>query len=474
MAFIGSTVAYPLGTPAPADRVPYIDDSTGELKQALVPDLGGSALLRTQAVAVDATYGDDATGALNNLGRPFLTINAALDALIASGAPGTVFLSRGRFAPIHDDYQGSTTPDPASKLFSGLSIIGSGKPRPNSKTAPTTLLDTTGTVIDGPLLFDSSRNNITIRDLGVDSGSAVCTARYSGVAQETCSVANIPQSTARLATGWQISNICCLAQSATAAVHGCLMEDLWEPQGDSIDAYFGTHGFVDKSYRGRWSNILSKGHATDCFGFSYNSYAHSYQPVMSNLVCGELAASDTPTGLWFITTTSGNMSDIVINGVQCIGILTQEILFAEFSTGSTSRVRINGLQTSNGVIRTTTATNTNKSSIFVNGDALDGTVPLTDAASIATDASLGKVFSVTLGGNRTLANPTNLQGGQTYLWRVKQDGTGTRTLAYGSKFKWPASTAPVLSTAANSVDVITGVYDATSDTIAAVANKAFG
>lgn len=92
-------------------------------------------------------------------------------------------------------------------------------------------------------------------------------------------------------------------------------------------------------------------------------------------------------------------------------------------------------------------------------------VALTDGASIATDASLSNNFKVTLGGNRTLANPTNLTDGQVINWRIKQDATGARTLAYGSKFKWPSGVAPTLSTAANRLDVISGVYFADDDTI---------
>jgi hypothetical protein len=88
-----------------------------------------------------------------------------------------------------------------------------------------------------------------------------------------------------------------------------------------------------------------------------------------------------------------------------------------------------------------------------------GAVALTDQASIATDASLGGFFTVTLGGNRTLANPTSLTAGLAYTWKLTQDGTGTRTLAFGSAFKWAGGSAGVLSTAAGSVDILTGISD---------------
>lgn len=81
-------------------------------------------------------------------------------------------------------------------------------------------------------------------------------------------------------------------------------------------------------------------------------------------------------------------------------------------------------------------------------------VALTDAATITPDASAGNNFSVTLGGNRTLANPTNLAAGQHGTIVITQDGTGSRTLAYGSYWKFQSGTAPTLTTTAGAVDVL--------------------
>jgi hypothetical protein len=81
-------------------------------------------------------------------------------------------------------------------------------------------------------------------------------------------------------------------------------------------------------------------------------------------------------------------------------------------------------------------------------------VTLTDAATIATDLSLGNQFQVTLGGNRTLGAPTNVVAGQSGVIRVVQDGTGSRTLAFNSVFKFPGGTAPTLTTTANAVDLL--------------------
>jgi hypothetical protein len=80
---------------------------------------------------------------------------------------------------------------------------------------------------------------------------------------------------------------------------------------------------------------------------------------------------------------------------------------------------------------------------------------LTDAATIAVDASQSNSFSVTLGGNRTISNPIALVDGYTYVFAIKQDATGSRTVTWGSKFKWPGATAPTLSTGANKTDIFT-------------------
>lgn len=90
-------------------------------------------------------------------------------------------------------------------------------------------------------------------------------------------------------------------------------------------------------------------------------------------------------------------------------------------------------------------------------------VALTDGTTISVNAALSNNFKVTLGGNRTLANPSNLTAGQTVNVRVKQDGTGSRTLSYGSKYTWPGGVAPTLSTAAGAVDFISCIYDADDD-----------
>lgn len=91
-------------------------------------------------------------------------------------------------------------------------------------------------------------------------------------------------------------------------------------------------------------------------------------------------------------------------------------------------------------------------------------VTLTDAATIATDASLGNRFRVALAGNRTLGNPTNPSDGQQCVWELIQDATGGRTLALDTKFALGADiTAVTLTTTANKRDFLTATYNSAAD-----------
>lgn len=89
------------------------------------------------------------------------------------------------------------------------------------------------------------------------------------------------------------------------------------------------------------------------------------------------------------------------------------------------------------------------------GVAASGMQTLTDAATVAWNAAAGRAAQVTLGGNRTLAAPTNVVNGQTYVLHVIQDGTGTRLLTWNAVFKWPGGTAPTLTATAGKIDVFT-------------------
>jgi len=88
---------------------------------------------------------------------------------------------------------------------------------------------------------------------------------------------------------------------------------------------------------------------------------------------------------------------------------------------------------------------------------------LADGANITPVNYQGNTFEVTLAGNRTLANPSDNIPGQTILIRVRQDGTGGRTLTYGAKYRFRFDNTPLLSRIAGAVDVLRFVYDPVDD-----------
>ena len=113
-----------------------------------------------------------------------------------------------------------------------------------------------------------------------------------------------------------------------------------------------------------------------------------------------------------------------------------------------SKVKIQGSATGTGTITVVAPDINTDVSITLPGNISS----LSDAATIATDLSVNSTFTVTLGGNRTMANPTNLIPGQTGSIFIVQDDTGSRTLAWGSYWNFIDGTAPTLTTTAGAVD----------------------
>ena len=87
---------------------------------------------------------------------------------------------------------------------------------------------------------------------------------------------------------------------------------------------------------------------------------------------------------------------------------------------------------------------------------------LTAASTVAWDASINQVTSVTLGGNRAFGAPTNQVDGAVYILRVIQDGTGSRIPTWNAVFKWSSATAPTLTTTASAIDAFVFISNGTN------------
>ena len=109
-----------------------------------------------------------------------------------------------------------------------------------------------------------------------------------------------------------------------------------------------------------------------------------------------------------------------------------------------------GAATSNVGIGVTSA----NAKLYIRGSVTTETTAMTDAATMYPEFTSNNNFSVTLGGSRTIANPNTPVPGQTGLFYLQQDGTGSRVVSWGSSYRFSGNIAPTLSTSANTVDVI--------------------
>lgn len=197
-----------------------------------------------------------------------------------------------------------------------------------------------------------------------------------------------------------------------------------------------------------------------------NSSTASAVPLAGDLVKGELAVNVTDKKLY----TKDNGGSVVVVGQEPL------ISGTNIKTVNSNSLLGSGNVSVGDVTLTDTQTLTNKTiqaGTFTNTSLFSGTMSstanayqeidtLTDGTTITPDFSVGNNFSVTLGGNRTLANPTNLTAGQSGVIFITQDGTGGRTLAFGSYWDFPNAAAPSLTTTASAVDVL--VYSVRSAT----------
>ncbi len=319
---------------------------------------------------VDAN-GDDSTGAIGNRLLPFLTIDAALVALGSSDSTlKIVHIGLGTFAsPTGGAYwtAGPTFTTRTSKIFNNTRFIGSGVPHFKSDN---TCLEGNGTILQGGFLIDNE--NVSVQDLGVDSGSAVCTNSYSGIAQEGLAFINIGQAaspgTKAPRKSCSARNIITICQSASAPVHGALFENVDGFHASNIETRFGIHGVVFKAINSTGTGFRSSGHNTDAMIIKANAYAPCYNIAISDVVMTTVSTGD---GLIFdATSDSTDLTDITVNGVIANGVTTA-IQWNAGSTKTIKRCQVNGLQKT-GVTNAylTSGTLTEKYTLLTNGISL--------------------------------------------------------------------------------------------------------
>jgi hypothetical protein len=99
------------------------------------------------------------------------------------------------------------------------------------------------------------------------------------------------------------------------------------------------------------------------------------------------------------------------------------------------------------------------------GGVAPAVVHLTDAATIAVDASVGNDFRVTIAGNRTMSTPSNPANGEQIIFQITQGTGAPYTLSWASGYEFSAALpAPTLSSSAGQTDLLGFVYNSSTGT----------
>jgi len=148
------------------------------------------------------------------------------------------------------------------------------------------------------------------------------------------------------------------------------------------------------------------------------------------------------------------------------GYLAAASNLSDVSSASTSRSNLglgNVDNTSDATKNAATVTLTNKTieaGTFTNGYT-EETATANTSTAYTIDLANGTVQILTLTGNCTFTFPT-AAAGKSFILLLKQDGTGSRTATWPSAVKWPAGTAPTITSTASKLDKYIFTSDGTN------------
>jgi hypothetical protein len=117
------------------------------------------------------------------------------------------------------------------------------------------------------------------------------------------------------------------------------------------------------------------------------------------------------------------------------------------------------------VLTEITASAASAATTVESGGLAPAVVQLTDAATIAVDASQGNDFRVTIGGNRTMGTPANPANGEQIIFQITQGTGAPYTVTWASGYEFSAGLPqPTLSSSAGQTDLLGFVYNSTTGT----------
>lgn len=198
------------------------------------------------------------------------------------------------------------------------------------------------------------------------------------------------------------------------------------------------------------------------------SGAFSELPQGDTVVGASIGLVANPSGLFI---DGGNLG---IDGVALIsGQAAQATANTALASGNAALVSsATALASGNAaLVDSATALSSLSGKVSKAGDVISGTLVVDSQSygTVATFVGSGVInldfgtannHEVTLQGNSTLAAPVSPSGGQSGAVVIRQDGTGSRTLAYSGGWSFAGGAAPTLTTTASGVDLL--IYYVTS------------
>ena len=176
-----------------------------------------------------------------------------------------------------------------------------------------------------------------------------------------------------------------------------------------------------------------------------------------------VGVDDTGYDVKFFGATSGknllwdeSADSLIVTGTTS---LDGAVVINESSADVDTRVESNGnanmIFVDGGNDKVAIGTATATATLTVAGSAVAKTdTDTSNTGSVTLDYTANQNFVLTMTGNVTLANPTTEQVGQSGFISFIQDGTGSRVLSVGDQYFCAGGSVIVLSTAANSIDIV--------------------
>lgn len=177
--------------------------------------------------------------------------------------------------------------------------------------------------------------------------------------------------------------------------------------------------------------------------------------TVTGLTVGKISATGTPSSTTYLR-GDGSWQTITIPAQVYPGAGIAVSTGTAWGTSLTAP--------SGAIVGTTdTQTLTNKTieaGTFTNGYT-EETVTANTSTAYTIDLANGSVQILTLTGNCTFTFPT-ATAGRSFILILKQDGTGSRTVTWPAAVKWPAGTAPTITSTASKADKYIFTADGTN------------